>query len=222
MKLNKRIPFEHEGKNYEIHIFSDGWKFKVKAYLDGQPVNGYSYSVELPTAFDLQTVISTDAIQTLIDIAKEDVVSNKWEKYVKGYIQNMQVSEENVLGCQNCSNRKIVSKIVDDRKMFECQQCGNIWYEERKTVGAYQIILDEIVDGVEKNKSHNIFTVVLLNTVFSDEEGKGLSFEEQLNNWAKQNKLGYERFTGKDAQGSDEEITRFYSVVPRVSPPFKT
>jgi len=222
MKLNKKIPFEHEGKDWEIRIFSDGWKFKVKAYIDGRPANGYSYSVEMPTAFDLQTVTGTDAIQTLVDIAKEDVVRNKWEKYVEGYLKNMQVPEENLLGCQNCSSRKIISKIIDDRKMYECQQCGNVWYEKRTEIGPYQMILDKIVEGVEENKSYDISTVVLLNTAFIDEKNEGLSFNDQLNNWTRQNKLKYERFKRKTSDRNVEGITRFYSIVPRVPPPFKT
>jgi phosphoribosyl-AMP cyclohydrolase len=222
MKLNKSIPFAYEGKNYEIHIFSDGWKFQVKAYLGEQPANGYSYSIDLPTAFDLQTVIDTDAIQTLVNIAKEDIISNRWEKYVRDYLQNIQIPEGGLLGCQNCSKREISSQIVNGRKMYECKSCGNIWYKKETSGRILDIILDQIIDGVEKNGSYEEAAVSLLNTVFNEKDKEGLSFIDQVKSWAKQNKLEYERFTGKDARGKNEEMIRFYSKVPRIPPPFRT
>lgn len=220
MKLNHTIPFEFEEESYEIRIYSEGWKFNIRAYLDSRPANGYSYNADLPTAFNIEQILNIDVIQELVKLAKKDVENKTWEKYVNHYLKKMKTSEGNRLGCQNCTSRDIESIIVDSRKMYECKECGNIWYEILTSSGPYEALLYDITNDVEKERVHEIFTVVLLNTTFKEDSSEGLSFQDQLENWANINKLEYEFFYKKDASGKKGEAIRFYSKVPRVSPPF--
>jgi len=186
--------FQHEGKNYEIRLYGSGWDFTVEAYLDSKRANGYSYSVSLPTAIDLQRVHGLDSIKLLVEHAKRDIANKVWEKYVEAYVACLKKTPEQSLGCRKCSTRDILVSTVDQRKMYECKKCGNVWYETRTVTGGFLPIIDDITEGVEGNGFHEIDTSILLNTVFRQHD-KGLSFNDQLRNWASQNKLKYEVFS---------------------------
>lgn len=192
MKLIESECFVFEDKNYEIHVYNDGWDITVKVYFDGKPANGYSYTVSLPTGFDLFKISQTDAVRVLKDKAKKDVEEKIWQKYVDNYISNLKKAPSELLGCRKCSSRKIMLYFIDDRNMYECEECGNIWYEERKTYNPFTDITDNITDGVEKNGFNEMDVVLLLNTVFKQNDKVGLSFQDQLKNWAKNNKLKYQ------------------------------
>jgi hypothetical protein len=103
--------------------------------------------------------------------------------------------------------------------MYECQDCNNIWYKRPTSGSAYEIMLDEIIMEIEKTGSSEDFTVSLLNTAFREDKAEGLSFEDQLQNWANKNKLRYNFFQKKDITGKRREAIKFYSEVPRVPPP---
>jgi hypothetical protein len=79
----KIVPFEHNGKKYEVRIISDGNTVFIKTFLNGKPANGYRYSVELITAFELEQVMGYDGIRDLVEMAKSDVINGTWEKYLK-------------------------------------------------------------------------------------------------------------------------------------------
>ncbi|OHB62499.1 MAG: hypothetical protein A2Y76_05205 [Planctomycetes bacterium RBG_13_60_9] len=219
MRLLHKELFEFEHKSYEIRIYSEGWRFTVRAYLDGSPVNGYKYTVDLPTAFDLHQIQNIDAIQRLFELAKEDIQSRIWERFVTIHLRSMRTTAKDILGCQNCTSRNIVSTMVDGSKMFECQDCSNIWYERPSSAGACQIVLDQIIGEIEKTGSHETFTVALLNGPFTEDKSVGPSFMDQLQNWTNKNKLRYEFFQKRDSDGKRREAIRFYSEVPRVPPP---
>jgi hypothetical protein len=188
--------FENDGKTYEIHVEGSGWDYTVRAFLNGKPANGYRYSVSLPTAFDLRTVADLDAIKVLADSAKRDIKDKIWEQYVDAYIKTLSKTEDQTLGCRNCATRAITVSTVDERKMFECTNCGGVWYEQRVMTSAYLTQVDDITEGVERDGGHEIDTSLLLNGAFRPYE-KRPSFEDQLRNWAIQNRLQYEHFTKK-------------------------
>ncbi len=79
----KSIPFEFEGKSYEIRVVSDGTTIIVRAFLNGHPANGYSYSVDLPTAVDITRQLRIDPVQNLIETAIRDVKEKLWERYLE-------------------------------------------------------------------------------------------------------------------------------------------
>ena len=204
MRLLKTVMFEFEGSQYEIRIYNQAWDFKVKAYLNDSPANGYSYSANLPTAIDLNLALELDAIQYLVELAKHDIESKLWEK-VETHIKNLNKGAAESLGCRKCGSRNIIVHLVDERDMFECQDCTNIWYAKRKTTRPHYCVLDDITEDVATQGSHEVDASVLLNVAFRPEAHKELSFEDQLKNWSIQNKLKYESFS-RDGQ----EFVRFW------------
>jgi len=195
MEIIKKIPFEFENNDYQIRIYSNAWDFEVKAFLNDKPANGYSYRVSLPTAIDLRMALELDAIQMLVEDAKRDVVEKTWERYVDAYIATLKKTPQESLGCRKCGSRNILSTRVDERDMYECSDCLNVWYGKREWTSGPLTILDDITDGVEKSGAYEIHAEILLNTVFN---GRNISFDTQLKNWANQNKLKYKQIQKQD------------------------
>jgi hypothetical protein len=64
-------------------VASDGHTIHVRAFLNGKPANGYTYSVEVLTQVDAKmsgTLI--DPVEELIKTAIADVKNGIWENYV--------------------------------------------------------------------------------------------------------------------------------------------
>jgi hypothetical protein len=55
----------------------------------------------------------------------------------------------------------------------------------------FDVVLEDILEGVAKSGSHEIDWAILLNTAFRSDPSKP-SPGAQLNTWAKENKLRYE------------------------------
>lgn len=191
MKILEVEKFFFEEKEYEIRTYNLAWDITIKVFLGGQPANGYSYSVSLPTAFDLFTVAQSDAVKLLVNKAKQDVIDKAWEKYVVFYISNLKKTPSELIGCHKCGSRKIIFSIVDEREMYECEDCKNIWYSQRKITSPYLCVIDDITEGIEKDGYYETPVVLLLNTAFREDDKKGLSFMDQLTNWSALNKLKY-------------------------------
>jgi DNA-directed RNA polymerase subunit M/transcription elongation factor TFIIS len=191
MKIIHTEQYEKDGRKYEIRLYGSAWEFTVQAFINGKRANGYSYSVSLPTAIDLNTVHRLDAVKVLMDAAKRDIADRVWEQYVDAYIKTLQKTEEQALGCRKCGEREITVSIVDERKMYECGKCGNVWYESRKMTSPYLTEVDSITEGVEHDGFYEIDTFILLNGAFRP-DAEGPSFVDQLQNWSLQNRLRYE------------------------------
>lgn len=66
--------FDHNGEEYEVRTASDGHTIRVRAFKDGQPANGHSYSVDVLTQTDAQMSDSLiDPVKELIKTAESDV-----------------------------------------------------------------------------------------------------------------------------------------------------
>jgi hypothetical protein len=76
--------FEFENKSYEIRIVSDGWKTRIRVFLDGKPANGYEYSVELPVMINAKNgKLPFDPKEELIVNAENDVREKRYERYLE-------------------------------------------------------------------------------------------------------------------------------------------
>lgn len=81
--MSKIVNFEHDGKTYEVRIAQDGNMTRVRAFLDGRPVNGYEYTVDATTVIDSRIVdFPVDLVRQLVDTAINDVRQGYWEQYV--------------------------------------------------------------------------------------------------------------------------------------------
>jgi hypothetical protein len=83
MTNQKTIPFEFEGKQYEVRVVSDGFHVRIRAFLNGEPANGYIYSVDFPTTFDIMRKFQDDPVQELVNDAIKDVKGKIWERYLR-------------------------------------------------------------------------------------------------------------------------------------------
>ena len=73
--------FNHDGKEYEIRIASDGHTIHIRAFLNGKPANGYTYSVEVLTKAEISGT-SINPYEQLVETAITDVKNGTWESYV--------------------------------------------------------------------------------------------------------------------------------------------
>jgi hypothetical protein len=75
------IRFDHGKTRYEVRVVWDGATVYVRAFHGGRPANGYSYRADLSTTIpDLKQATGLDGIKKMIDAAKDDVTSGRWEK----------------------------------------------------------------------------------------------------------------------------------------------
>ncbi len=93
-KLTKRAKeFDFEGRHYKIKVFknskTDGnYEYIIRAYINDEPANGYSYHVEFTTNYDFQQKFGNDAVSHLIQQAETDVTNKIWGKYLKAIKQD--------------------------------------------------------------------------------------------------------------------------------------
>ena len=127
-----------------------------------------------------------------------------------GKVRNRLFSQEkDLIGCRKCTSRDVVSSIVDERKMYECLKCNNIWYDERKSTNDYCSVVDSITDDISEKGSHEVDAEILLNTIFRTLDKADPSFEDQLKNWANMNKLQFQNFQ-KDVNGESRPYIKFW------------
>jgi len=77
------IPYDFEGRQYEIRVVSDGATIYVRAFLDDKPANGYEYRLNIMTKFELKRAMGVDAVMDLVESAKEDIKLKRWERLLK-------------------------------------------------------------------------------------------------------------------------------------------
>jgi hypothetical protein len=83
MTMYQATKFDHNGEEYEVRAASDGHTIHVRAFKDGQPANGYSYSLDVLTQTDAQmSDFLIDPLKEMIKTAESDVRNGVWECYV--------------------------------------------------------------------------------------------------------------------------------------------
>ncbi len=81
--------FNFNNKDYEVRLSSVGKDIIIKVYTDNQPANGYSYHVTLEVQSDMKVLTGLNAVKELSNIAKDDVIKQRWE----GLIEAIRSSE---------------------------------------------------------------------------------------------------------------------------------
>ena len=67
--------FTHSGNAYEIRVICDGEAVYVKAFQNNRPVNRFRYSATIEVVQDMSTVLGTDTVKHLIEIASQDIIA---------------------------------------------------------------------------------------------------------------------------------------------------
>jgi len=83
VELVNRIPFVFEEQEYEIRIYQDGMIFKVRAFLNEEPANGYTYEADFSTRIGLKRHFGLSAIDNLIEDAKADIRNKTWQRLLE-------------------------------------------------------------------------------------------------------------------------------------------
>ena len=83
MKILDTIKYDYHGKNYEIRILQVTNGYIVRAFLNGKPANGYSYSVDFYTQIEFEWIKNSSVYSHLIEIAKQDIASGRWDKFIQ-------------------------------------------------------------------------------------------------------------------------------------------
>jgi len=95
MHALKRIPFAHDGKDYEIRVMGEGESIRIEAFDKDKRANGYSYQLTIDESQYFSAVVELDVINRFIEMAKEDVVEHRWEELLnvlKSHGTNRQAS----------------------------------------------------------------------------------------------------------------------------------
>ena len=82
MEIFKKIPWHHEGKDYELRIMFKTDMINVAAFLNNYPVNGFRYQIILPKQINVEHVLKEENFISLIENAKADIQAKRWEKIV--------------------------------------------------------------------------------------------------------------------------------------------
>jgi hypothetical protein len=93
--------------------------------------------------------------------------------------------------CPLCLKKDVLKTNYENRDIFKCDSCGNVWYSRSK-IGGFSIIGDEILDEVKTvgQSSRNI--EILINSIFRNEMGKTtIPYPSQIQKWASAYYLSY-------------------------------
>jgi len=101
MASSQSEAFEFEGKKYEIRVTCGGGRISVRAYRGDLPANGYEYSVDEDTSFDLTHVTGIGAVRHLMKQAGSDVENKVYESYLREKAKRV------VLNSERCSKRML-------------------------------------------------------------------------------------------------------------------
>lgn len=80
MILFKKIPYTLDDKKYEIRVLYDEAMINIVVFHNNYPANGFRHQVQIPKRYDVKKILKTKAIQEIIEIAKSDIIENRWAK----------------------------------------------------------------------------------------------------------------------------------------------
>ncbi|MGA7562404.1 MAG: hypothetical protein WBW55_04285 [Desulfobaccales bacterium] len=83
MTVIEVVPFDFEGKKYEVGVWSDGAKVYVQTFHEGKPANGYRSEVGFIDAFDFRKLKGHGIIKEFIEIAKDDIKTRRYERLLE-------------------------------------------------------------------------------------------------------------------------------------------
>jgi hypothetical protein len=84
MQIVQAIPFDHDGRTYQVVVSLEDSGYRVRAFLGDRPANGFSYSVQTQVQHDAIASRSfVRPLESLVDLAMADVRDGVWEQYLK-------------------------------------------------------------------------------------------------------------------------------------------
>lgn len=82
MEVYKNIPWEHEGKKYEIRIMFDDKLINILPFHNNHPVNGFRYQIQLSKNVQVKKLLKIKNFNHIIEYAKEDIKNERWKLFL--------------------------------------------------------------------------------------------------------------------------------------------
>lgn len=89
MELYKKTPLKWNNENYEIRVLYDDSLINVLAFHNNHPANGFRHQIRLPKNCNVQKMLEKKIVGELVEIAKNEIVENRWGNISKIIQQNM-------------------------------------------------------------------------------------------------------------------------------------
>jgi hypothetical protein len=80
MKLHQKLPFIHEGKEFEIRVFYDGDKINIVVFSNNYPITGIRHYLIIPKQHDQKKIMKSKVLKEFVEIAKSDILEKRWER----------------------------------------------------------------------------------------------------------------------------------------------
>ncbi len=80
MELYKKTKLKWNNEIYEIRVLYDDRLINVLAFHNNHPANGFRHQVRLRKNCNVQEILEQDIVGELVQISKNEIVENKWEK----------------------------------------------------------------------------------------------------------------------------------------------
>ena len=81
MKVLKKIPFNHDQKDYEIKVLYDDSNIRIVSFLNNRPANGFRYQIIIPKNADMEKLLKVENFSEFIDLSKKDITEKRWQKF---------------------------------------------------------------------------------------------------------------------------------------------
>ncbi len=84
MTLLRPIPFEFEGRAYEIRVYSVASLINVAVFHRNRPATGYRHHIQLAKYMNPERIMASAAFSETVKQAKRDITEKRWERLSSG------------------------------------------------------------------------------------------------------------------------------------------
>ena len=88
MELFKKTSLSWDDKDYEIRVLYDERKISIVAFQNNHPANGFRHQIRLWKGCNVQEILEQDIVGELVEISKNEIVKNSWNKLSKNIRQS--------------------------------------------------------------------------------------------------------------------------------------
>ena len=82
MEVYKNIPWEHEGKEYEIRIMFEDKLINILPFYNNHPANGFRYQIQLSKKIQVKNLLKIENFTHIIENTKEDIKNERWKLFL--------------------------------------------------------------------------------------------------------------------------------------------
>ena len=83
MKLHKTIPMTFENHDYEIRVLYSDVLVTAVPFYQNRPQNYFRHQIMLPKKVEASRILDSEAMDTLVGMAKNDVLEKRGEALIQ-------------------------------------------------------------------------------------------------------------------------------------------